>query len=273
MDIRLPLFKTLLLMQLFAYAMLPSCKKVENKPSVTTDPVFWISRTSAHFKGSYINVGSDTVISYGFCLSTKSQPTIDDYITGYDYMINGTYGVGISGLSPATTYYVRAYSTTVESTVYGNQENFTTKPAKTINITFNPALTYKIVTDIDGNNYKTIKIGTREWMAENLKTSRLNDGTPLTLVTDNDMWNELKSSGYCWYNFDETDFKNIYGGYYNWYSVNSGKLCPSGWHVPAEEDWIAFKVYHGMSQLDAEGGYYTENLVANKIKEKSDFLI
>jgi len=266
MNISLKFFKTALFILLFAYAILPSCKKVDNKPSVTTDPAFWISRTSTHFKGSYINEGSDTVISYGFCWSIKSQPTYDDHRTGSDYMINGTYGTVLSGLSPATTYYVRAYATTVNGKIYGNQESFTTKPATSL-VTFNPALTYQTVSDIDGNIYKTIKIGTQEWMAENLKTSSLNDGTTIPVVTDDDIWDNLKSPGLSWYNNSETDFKNIYGGYYNWYSVSSGKLCPVGWHVSSENDWITLKVFLGMTPEDAAGGYYTNNLVANKIKE------
>lgn len=109
-----------------------------------------------------------------------------------------------------------------------------------------------IVTDIDGNSYNTVVIGTQTWMAENLKTTKYNDGTPIPLVTDNTAWSTLTSPGYCWYNNDEAIYKATYGALYNWYVVdptsNGGKnVCPTGWHVPSinESDILFYlvKVY------------------------------
>lgn len=225
-------YKTVFFILLSTPVLLPSCKKAEERllVNVTTDPVFYISRTAGSFQGTILNEGTDTVISYGFCWSTKAQPTFGHNKAVSQSMTNGIYQSGISGLSPGTLYYVRAYAITVESKIYGNQESFITKPATALT-TFNPDLTYQSVSDIDGNTYKTIKIGTHEWLAENLKTTRYNDGTVIPLVTDDNQWYRLITPGYCWYNNDEAVFKNIYGGYYNWYAVNSGKLCPAGWHV------------------------------------------
>ncbi len=104
-------------------------------------------------------------------------------------------------------------------------------------IIFNPNLTYGSVSDIDGNNYRTIQIGTQTWMAENLKTTRYNDGTNIPHVTDNIVWGTLKTPGYCWYNNNAEAYKNVYGALYNWYTVNTGKLCPEGWHVPTNLEW------------------------------------
>ena len=79
------------------------------------------------------------------------------------------------------------------------------------------------VTDIEGNVYKTVKIGSQWWMAENLKTTKYTDGNPIY--------------GYSWYGNDITN-KNIYGALYNWDAVESGKLAPQGWHIPSDDGEI-----------------------------------
>ena len=92
------------------------------------------------------------------------------------------------------------------------------------------------VTDIDGNRYKTVVIGEQEWMAENLKTTKFNDGADIPNVTDMTDWVRIPASAYSWYNNDITN-KETYGALYNWYTVNAGYLCPDGWRVPADADW------------------------------------
>ena len=92
------------------------------------------------------------------------------------------------------------------------------------------------VTDKDGNVYKTVTIGTQVWMTENLKTTKYKDGTAIPLVTDNTAWANLVTPGYCWYVNDPTTYKNPYGALYNWHTVNTGKLCPTGWHVPTDDE-------------------------------------
>jgi uncharacterized protein (TIGR02145 family) len=94
-----------------------------------------------------------------------------------------------------------------------------------------------IVKDIDGNVYQTVTIRDQIWMKENLKTTRYNDGKPIPLVTNDDIWKGLTTPAYCWYNNDLNSYKNIYGALYNWYAVDTKKLCPKGWHVPSTEDW------------------------------------
>jgi hypothetical protein len=92
------------------------------------------------------------------------------------------------------------------------------------------------VTDIDGNTYHTIKNGKQTWMTENLRTTRLNDGSKIPLVTNNLIWMDLKQPAYCWYNNNENKNKG-FGALYNWYTVETGKLCPVGWHVPSDKSW------------------------------------
>ncbi|MGD0342865.1 MAG: fibrobacter succinogenes major paralogous domain-containing protein [Bacteroidales bacterium] len=106
------------------------------------------------------------------------------------------------------------------------------------------------IKDVDRNVYKTIKIGTLIWMAENLKTTRFNDGTKIPMVKGNDEFKEMRTPAYSWYN-NETDNKRIYGGLYNWYSVNTGKLCPAGWHVPSDTEWKTLEISLGMNENNA----------------------
>ena len=115
-------------------------------------------------------------------------------------------------------------------------------------LTFNPisGANSNTVTDIDGNAYHTVAIGTQVWMVENLKTTRYNDGTAIPLVTDSAVWGNLTSTpGYCWYNNDMSMYKNLYGALYNWYAVSTEKLAPEGWHVPTNSEWGVLINYLG----------------------------
>jgi len=93
------------------------------------------------------------------------------------------------------------------------------------------------IIDIDNNIYKTVTIGSSIWLAENLKTTKFNDGTPILLESNNIIWASLIAPGYCWYNNDSIGNKNMYGALYNWYAAKTGNLCPQGWHVSTHEDW------------------------------------
>ena len=98
-----------------------------------------------------------------------------------------------------------------------------------------------VVTDFDGNVYDTITIGTQVWMVENLRTIHYNNGTYIPNVTDS-TWQKLSTGAYCWYN-NNVIFKDTYGALYNWYAVNTGKLCPTGWHVPTDDEWTTLTTY------------------------------
>jgi uncharacterized protein (TIGR02145 family) len=120
----------------------------------------------------------------------------------------------------------------------------------------NPPSPDDIIIDIEGNIYNTVTIGTQTWMAENLKTTRYKNGTTIPLVTDNTAWAGLTSPGYCWYNNDEAANKATYGALYNWYTVNTGNLCPTGWHVPSDAEWTTLTAYLG-----------GKNVAGGKLKE------
>jgi uncharacterized protein (TIGR02145 family) len=108
---------------------------------------------------------------------------------------------------------------------------------------FNPNKTYGTVDDIEGNSYRTIQIGTQIWMAENLKTTKYNDDAKIPNIKDNKLWGKLTSPAYCWFNNDEVANKATYGALYNCYTINSDKLCPSGWHIPSDAEWDSLTFY------------------------------
>jgi uncharacterized protein (TIGR02145 family) len=101
------------------------------------------------------------------------------------------------------------------------------------------------VIDIEGNVYKTVTIGTQTWMAENLKTTKFKNGDPIPLLTDDKAWsNHYLSFGYCWYDNDESSYKDTYGALYNWHTaIDISGLCPSGWHVADDSDWATLSTF------------------------------
>ena len=116
------------------------------------------------------------------------------------------------------------------------------------------------VTDVDGNVYHTVTIGTQTWTIENLRTMHYNDGSAIPLVKDSLTWRTLATAGYCWYHNDSATYKTTYGALYNWYAVNTGKLAPAGWHVPTSAEWETL-----MNYLIAHGYNYDETTDSNKI--------
>lgn len=99
--------------------------------------------------------------------------------------------------------------------------------------------------DIDGNSYKTVEIGSQTWMAENLKTTKLNDSTEIPLMSDIIDWRAALTPAYCWYDKEPQLYKEDYGALYNHYAVESHKLCPKGWHVATDKDWKILVDYNG----------------------------
>jgi len=100
------------------------------------------------------------------------------------------------------------------------------------------------VTDVDGNKYETARIGNQEWMVENLRVSRYNDSTTIDQITNYMTWSGLSSAAWCWYNNNMSN-DVPYGKLYNWYAVNSGKLCPTDWDVPRDTEWTILTDYLG----------------------------
>ena len=108
-----------------------------------------------------------------------------------------------------------------------------------------PSWVYTAVTDIDGNGYDTVRIGTQTWMKQNLKVTHYRNGDAIPNVTDGNAWGNLSDGAYCNYNNDN-NYANIYGRLYNWFTVvDSRNLCPTGWHTPTNAEWTTLTNYLG----------------------------
>jgi len=226
-----------------------SCNREQDKtlPSVVTVSVEDITPTSATCLLKVTDDGGDVNVEHGIVYSTTLHEPVMDVFPCYCGSVGGTgtFSVGMQFLTPGVTYYVRAYVQNAEGTSHGNTISFTTTGNVTGDIVFNPESDYGSVTDIEGNVYKTIQIGSRKWMAENLKTTKYNDGTEITEVKDIYSWDNLDTSAYSWFLNDKEKYGSTYGALYNWHAVNTGKLCPEGWHVSSVADWTTIEEYSG----------------------------
>ena len=103
------------------------------------------------------------------------------------------------------------------------------------------------VTDINGNVYNVIVIGSQSWFKESLKATKYNDGTDIPNVIDNTLWSTNSTGAYCDYNNTSSN-STLYGRLYNWYvigSTNPKNVCPTGWHVATDADWTALATFLG----------------------------
>jgi len=190
-------------------------------PVLTTSVVSSITFTTATCGGNIISDGGSTYMIRGVCWRTDTTPTIADSKTN-DGSDTGSFISSITGLFPNTIYYVRAYATNSEGTGYGNTILFTTLSGGDGGT----------VTDIDGNVYHTITIGTQVWMFEDLKTTRFRNGDPIPTYY-------------------------AYSDVYSWYAVNDSRnIAPSGWHIPTDKEWYVLTTYLG-----------GEDIAGGKLKE------
>lgn len=115
----------------------------------------------------------------------------------------------------------------------------------------------EIIYDIEGNAYQTRKIGNQTWMAENLKTSLFKDGSPISMLTSNYEWQNVDTPCQCLYDNKEANLN--FGRLYNWFCINQGDICPSGWRIPTIDDW----------QILAEnfGGFATAGMTLQRENE------
>lgn len=196
-------------------------------PELTTNIISDIMTNKATSGGNITYDGGAEITARGVCWSTDPQPDLADSFT-----TNGTgassYNSTITGLIPGTKYYVRAYAKNNAWIVYGEEVTFNTK-----------------IADVEGNLYNTVTIGCQVWMAENLRTTKYNDDTTIPHVPDNTEWTNLTTPGYCWF-ANDISYKATFGALYNWYTVGTGKLCPIGWHVATDAEYMTLELYLGM---------------------------
>jgi uncharacterized protein (TIGR02145 family) len=210
-------------------------------PTATTAAATSLANTTATLNGTVNANNQSTTVTFEYGTTTSYGQTINAIPNTVSGSTNTGVSANLTGLTANTTYHFRVKAVSSVGTTYGSDVTFTILGI----IIFNPDLTYGSVSDNDGNTYKTIQIGTQTWMAENLKTTKYNDGTTIPLVTGTTAWAALSTPGYCWYRNDAATYKATYGALYNWYTVNTGKLCPTGWHVPSDAEWTTLTIYLG----------------------------
>jgi uncharacterized protein (TIGR02145 family) len=115
------------------------------------------------------------------------------------------------------------------------------------------------VTDIDGNVYSTVRIGTQVWTTENFRATRFNDGTPIPELASADAWKTTDAPALCHYRNDPAHSK-IHGPLYNWYAASSPKIAPPGWRVPTRDEQLALRAY-----LIAQGYNHDGTTEGNKV--------
>ena len=173
-----------------------------------------------------IDVGSGEIIS----------------VTDYDHQ-GDLGGLLMSGMKNAAVLLISPGAT--PKTIASNKAEST--PVKE-----NPQIQEGTVTDIDGNVYRTVKIGAQVWMAENLVVTRYRNGGAIPNVTSNSEWTGLSTGAYSVYGNDPAN-ADIYGNLYNWYAVDDSRnIAPEGWHVPTDAEWKELEMHLGMSQSEAD---------------------
>jgi uncharacterized protein (TIGR02145 family) len=199
-------------------------------------------------KSGIYTVGiSGSNLNYSLKLVSDNSQNVE---AGLSYVSMVKEGAGVSGnpvrMKSASSTIAMAYNTgdrlkiTGKSGIYRTVVTDVPTQSKTVAFAFVPC------TDGEGINYAVVKIGTQTWMAENLKTTKYKDGVSIPNVPDNTAWASQTTGAYCLYNNDNAN-KTAYGLIYNWYTVNTGKLCPTGWHVPSETEWTSLSTYLGGS--------------------------
>lgn len=203
----------------------------------TTINVVSITFNSAVSGGYASSNTGDPVIVKGVCYSTTSNPTINDGVVNSGSG-NGRYTSTITGLLPSTQYYVRAFATNGTGTAYGSEVSFTTSAGS--------LQCPSTVSDIDGNVYNVVKIGYQCWIKENLKTSKYRNGDTISYASS---MPSNTSSNYSYYN-NNSSYNGTYGKLYQWSTANDSRgLCPVGWHVPSNQNWLDLS-----NELNANGG-------------------
>jgi len=203
----------------------------DSAPKLLTSATARVTNNSANCGGNVTSDGGAPITVRGICWSTSAAPTTALSTKTTESGALGVFSSTMTSLTPNTKYYVRAYATNNEGTVYGAEKSFTTQVAQ------------PTVTDIDNNVYTYVTIGTQTWMVENLKTTKYRDGSAIANVTNDNTWAYLTTGAWCDYNNSSANGTK-YGHLYNWFAVNdSRKIAPLGWHVATDEEWTILVNY------------------------------
>ncbi|MFN5323416.1 MAG: fibrobacter succinogenes major paralogous domain-containing protein [Bacteroidota bacterium] len=235
---------------------------------LTTNAASSITGTTAVSGGNITSDGGSSIIGRGVCWSTSPNPTLVNSFTSDGAGI-GSFNSNLTSLSPNTSYYVRAYASNANSTVYGNQISFTTSSSGgggSGSCSGGPST----VTDIDGNVYNVVTIGNQCWLKENLETTRYRNGDVIPTNLNNSQWQNTTQGAWAYYN-DSSQYNNIYGKLYNWYAVADARgLCPTGWHVPTDSEWNKMVKYLDPLADTSQNIYFQSQTAGGMMKSIGD---
>jgi uncharacterized protein (TIGR02145 family) len=217
----------------------PDSTDHSEKPFVLTRDVTDIFMRTASGGGTLGVFNGPAITAKGLCWSNNPAPDTSDFTT-YDGYGNETFTSQMTGLLPGTKYFVRSYAINHSGISYGEEISFTTPKEPPSGTVF----------DKEGHLYPTVIIGDQEWMAENLVTAFYSNGDPIPNVTEAWRWSQVNNTG-AWCDYNNTpSFSKTYGKLYNWYAVaDSRNICPDGWHVPSNNDFIVLSDYLGGPQV------------------------
>jgi uncharacterized protein (TIGR02145 family) len=211
-------------------------------PTITTTVITAITATSATTGGNVAQDGGTPVTARGVAYGLGSGPTTSGNIT-IDGSGTCVFTSNLTGLTPSTTYFVRAYATNAVGTAYGNEVNFSTLAS---NVSTCQTTT---ISDIDGNIYNTVQIGTQCWTQSNLKVSKYRNGDNIPTGLSSSAWGLTTDGAYAIYDNDSVN-DILFGKLYNHYAVTESRgLCPTGWHVPSDGEWTTLETFLGGSSV------------------------
>jgi uncharacterized protein (TIGR02145 family) len=185
-------------------------------------------------------ISSDQIIEPGkslqfICMAIYSDHSTIDKTAGSEWSI-----------SPPTAGNIDVNGLFTASSSYSGEVMIKVHYSGLTNVAYISVTERGILTDIDKNVYKTVKIGNQWWMAENLRVTHYRNGDPIPKVISKTEWSNLKIGAYCSNNNNESNAAT-YGYLYNWYAIaiDGQNIAPDGWHVPTNEEWQALIDYLG----------------------------
>jgi uncharacterized protein (TIGR02145 family) len=253
----------------------PACQPLEEETTLlmSVDHMEYVSEGSYKIYGTLATMGKEELTGFGICWSEARNPDIAGFFEKLETPLSqGEFIVTVAGLSPSTTYYFRAFAQMNTLMEYSAEKQFTTRPAAE-----------DMVMDVQGNIYKTAKIGKQVWMAENLRSTLYSDRTPIPYVEDSALWFHFtrESLGYCWYG-NSLSQGVVYGALYSWpaatrafngiSAIEEGVqgVCPDGWHLPNDDEWKELEMYLGMSQEESDAEKWRGSDQGGRLKQEGN---